>query len=168
MLDGERMMHVAMSPMVRKFLKASLVYLFLGVTLGALLAIAPVRNALFEVLPGRWNLIHAHLNLLGFVSFMIFGVAYHIVPRFSGFGAEPWSPRLVEVHFWAANVGLWLFLAGFALAPFGWLNAAGGLVLLLSVYLFIFNLWKTMSATEAGSLLPMVHGPVPRKGAAAR
>ena len=49
--------------------------------------------------------IHAHFNLLGWMTMMIYGVGYHILPRFSG---KPlWSDKLSYWHIWLANAGLW-------------------------------------------------------------
>ena len=39
---------------------------------------------------------HVHLNLLGFVSMVIFGVAYHVIPRFTGHPLH--NPRLAGGH----------------------------------------------------------------------
>ena len=61
---------------VRAFLKSALVALGLGVTLGLGIASHPQWIA--------YRPAHVHLNLLGFVTMMIYGVAYHVIPRFSG------------------------------------------------------------------------------------
>lgn len=82
-----------------------------------------------------WRPAHAHMNLLGFVAMMIYGVAYHALPRFAG---VPFSrPRLALGQVIAANVAL----AGMALSwglgwPTAWFGVWGGLQLVAS-YLFI-------------------------------
>jgi len=48
--------------------------------------------------------VHSHLNMLGWVSMMIFGVGYHILPRFAGKPLK--SPKMGELQFWLANIGL--------------------------------------------------------------
>ena len=58
------------------FLKAGLVWLVLGVTLGLCMAAHPPLLA--------WRAAHIHMLLLGFVTGMIFGVGYHVFPRFAG------------------------------------------------------------------------------------
>ncbi len=87
---------------------------------------------------------HVHLNLLGFMAMMIYGVGYFILPRFNARTIR-WN-RMVDVHFWLANVGL----VGMALTyP---LNAASGQVFFalfaaisaVSVALFVINLVATM------------------------
>ena len=59
----------------KAFIKASLVWLALGVTAGVAMAI----HAPWVI----YRPAHLHMNLLGFVAMMIFGVAYHIMPRLS-------------------------------------------------------------------------------------
>ena len=61
---------------VRAFLKSSLVWLGLGVTLGVGMAGHPAWLV--------YRPAHLHMTLLGFVAMMIFGVAYHVIPRFTG------------------------------------------------------------------------------------
>ncbi|UCD71942.1 MAG: cbb3-type cytochrome c oxidase subunit I [Syntrophobacterales bacterium] len=94
----------------RCFVKASLIYLAIGVILGVMM----VANADWTPRLGR---PHNHVNLVGFVSFMIFGVGYHILPRFTGRPLH--SGKLADLHLWLANIGLigmsifWVLDAGF-------------------------------------------------------
>jgi heme/copper-type cytochrome/quinol oxidase subunit 1 len=123
----------------RAFVKAGLFWLSGGVTLGLALAIRP-----------EWIVYrpaHVHMNLLGFVAMIIFGVGYQILPRMMGYGLH--SPRLAIVHWWLANLGLGLMVAGFFLRPSG--LAAGQPVLVLGgvletvgAYCFVFNLLRSM------------------------
>jgi cytochrome c oxidase cbb3-type subunit 1 len=121
----------------------SLVWLGLGVTLGIAMAVAPALL--------RYRTAHLHLNLLGFVAMMIFGVAYHVMPRFSGNPLH--SRRLASLHFWLANAGLLLLVGAFALrthAPgpaFPFL-VAGGLASASGVYAFIYNIWRTLDGSR--------------------
>jgi len=92
---------------VRAFIKASLVWLGLGVTLGVAMAAQPAW--------GVYRPAHVHMNLLGFVTMMIYGVAYHVLPRFSG---HPLYRRgLAGLHWRLANLGLATMVAGFGLQP---------------------------------------------------
>jgi hypothetical protein len=51
--------------------------------------------------------------MLGWVSMMIYGVGYHILPRFSG---KPLRyPKIGEIQFWTANIGLVGMLAFYIL-----------------------------------------------------
>ena len=123
----------------KAFLKASLAWLGVGVTLGLAMAIHPPWTA--------WRTAHLHMNLLGFVTMMIYGVAYHVIPRFTGHPLA--MPRLAGAHWWISNVGLALFATGLGLrghaipgaAP---LVALGGLLSALGAYAFILNIWRTI------------------------
>ena len=129
---------------VRAFLKASLAWLTLGVTLGVAMAAHPVWTV--------YRLAHVHMMLLGFVTMMIFGVAYHVVPRL--LRSSAWSPRLAGHHCWSAQAGLALIVAGFALrvqpvVPSDVATivlATGGTLSALGAYAFALNLWRTIDA----------------------
>ena len=124
---------------VKAFLKSSLAWLGGGVTLGVAMAMHPAWTV--------YRTAHFHMNLLGFVAMMIFGVAYHVIPRFTG---NPLHSRSVaKVHWWLANVGLALMAAGFVGIARGvtsaWICvAAGGLASAGGAYAFIYNLWRTI------------------------
>ena len=91
----------------KAFLKSSLAWFGVGVTLGAVMSSWPNAAA--------YRTAHFHMNLLGFVSMMIFGVAYHVIPRFMGHPLH--DKRLAAIHFYVANVGLATLSVGFLLVP---------------------------------------------------
>jgi hypothetical protein len=78
------------------FVVASLVYFFLAAVLGIWMGGADAA--------GWVKFAHVHFNLLGFMSMMIYGVGYFILPRFNGRTLR-W-PSWVPVHFFVANIGL--------------------------------------------------------------
>ena len=129
---------------VKAFVKASVAWLAAGVTLGVAMAAYPA-----------WTIhrpAHAHLNLLGFVTMMIYGVAYHVVPRFSGHPLH--SRRLAGWHWWAANAGLLLMVAAFVLRPHAAVAAlpllvAGGTLSALGAYAFAYGIWRTIDGRVA-------------------
>lgn len=133
----------------KAFIKASLTWLGLGVTLGVGMAIH---------LPWIvYRPAHMHMNLLGFVAMMIFGVAYHVVPRFTGHALH--SRGLAGRHWWIANSGLALMVVGFAFRPHASpaatpLLATGGVLSALGAYAFIYNIWSTIDARARGSDVP--------------
>jgi cbb3-type cytochrome oxidase subunit 1 len=131
---------------VRLFIKSALVYLGLGIVMGIWLGFAP--EAII------YRPAHVHLNLLGFTSMVIFGVSYHVIPRFTGHPLH--SHRLAEVHWWASNVGLVILTTGFLFLPWRPLGRtlveAGAVLAAAGVFLFIYNLWRTLDGT----------GPKPR------
>ena len=134
-----------MDKYARGFIKASLVYLGVGAGLGIMMVVWPdIRFTLARV--------HTHITLLGFMAMMVYGVGYHILPRFMG--RPVYSHRLGTVQVWLANItliglsfswimeatrgGTWYYLA----LLFGVGQAA-------SIFLFIFNLWKSMTPQAA-------------------
>jgi cbb3-type cytochrome oxidase subunit 1 len=150
-----------MDTFVRGFVRAALVWLGVGVVLGVAMAFAP-GTAL------AWRPAHMHANLLGFVSMMIFGVAYHILPRFSG--RALYHRRLATVHLWVANAGLAMMTAGFVLRLYAWgagsaVLQAGATLSGIGALLFIYNIWRTTAAPQAAPAPPGpgVRGiPLPR------
>jgi cbb3-type cytochrome oxidase subunit 1 len=135
---------------VRNFIRSSLVWLGCGVLLGLWMVLSPFQALVYRP-------AHMHANLLGFVSMMIFGVAYHVIPRFTG--SPLWSRRLAGLHLWAANIGLALMVAGWMTRP-TWRTAgfvalaAGGFLSAAGAFLFITNIWRTLGpgrATLAGA-----------------
>lgn len=128
-----------MEPFVRNFIRSSLLWLGGGVLLGVWLAVSP--QAII------YRPAHVHANLLGFVSMMIFGVAYHVIPRFTGTPLR--SRRAAMVHLWVANIGLASMVGGWLLRPtLGDAGTAalmtGGIVSAAGAFLFIGNLWQTL------------------------
>jgi len=124
---------------VEAFLKAALVWLGAGVLLGLLFTVSPQQVV--------YRPAHAHINLLGFVSMMIFGVAYHVIPRFTGNAL--FSRRAAGWNWWISNVGLVLLVAGFFMRPHAVGAAApalavGGTLAAAGAFIFITNVWKTI------------------------
>ena len=148
---------------VKAFLKSSLAWLAVGVSLGIAMAIHPALAV--------YRTAHLHMNLLGFVAMMIFGVAYHVIPRFTGHPLH--SRRLAVVQWWLANAGLVVFVLGLALLPQTMfatpariVTAAGGLLSGAAAYAFVYNIWRTIdgraerrgatsAATGASAVVPL-------------
>src|SRR6476659_4084011 len=96
-----------MDSFAKAFIRASLIWFVLGITLGLAMAIHPAWTI--------YRPAHAHMNLVGFVTMMIFGVGYQMLPRF--FGHPIHSRPFASAHIWLANLGLGGLGAGFLLAP---------------------------------------------------
>jgi cbb3-type cytochrome oxidase subunit 1 len=139
---------------VKAFLKASVAWLTLGVTLGVGMAARPA-----------WVVhrpAHVHMVLLGFVTMMIYGVAYHVVPRFAGHPLH--GRRAAAAHWWVSNAGLALMVAGFVARGIGArlatpVLATGGVLSALGAYTFAYVLWRTIdgpvAVRAAGVRLPL-------------
>ncbi len=129
------------------FIKCALGYFLLAVLIGVYMSYAG------PVYP--YMQIHAHFNLLGWMSMMVFGVAYHILPRFSG---KPlWSDRLSLAQLWLANIGLigmaigW-FVKGTSSSPT--LLVAAAAAEGVSILFFVVNMFKTIKAAPAPAPAP--------------
>ena len=90
---------------------------------------------------------HLHMLLLGFVTMMISGVAYHVLPRFAA--APLHSPRLAAIHLVLANVGVALLAGGFIVrfsstAIAMPMLAAGGVLSAAGAFALAWNLWRTL------------------------
>lgn len=122
------------------FIRSALIYLGLGAILGLWMALQPASI-------GYLRPVHAHLNVLGFLSMFVFGIAYHTVPRFRG--KQLYSASLSRYHLILSNVALvgmafsfpLLYTMGtsgtYVLGFFGTLQT-------IAIGMFIFNLWKSM------------------------
>lgn len=114
------------------FVRSSLVWLAAAVTLGSYMAMHPPAVI--------YRAAHLHMALLGFVTMMIYGVAYHVLPRFMG---KPFrNLKLAGLHWWLSNIGLTLLAAGFLWRSHAGpeaipLLSAGGIMSAVGAYLFV-------------------------------
>ncbi len=130
-----------MSRVTLLFIIASLFYLCVGVTVGVVLTVH--TDLIGYLLP-----MHAHTNLLGWVSMMIFAVAYHVLPRFSG---KPlFSDALANMHLVFSNVGLlglliaWPLLRVFGTVTIQAVHIVAALFYAIGAFLFVINIGKTV------------------------
>ncbi len=124
-----------------KYTSASIVYFFIGCTLGALMFLSPTR--IYSTMPA-----HAHINLVGFVSMMIFGVSYHMFPRFAGSPLH--SLPIARVQFYLLNIGLIGMVILFAFADrdgiiYRYLLPIFSTITTVSFGLYVYNAWKTIT-----------------------
>jgi len=129
-----------MDKYAKAFVKSSLIYLGIGTVLGVSMVLFPdVRFTLTRV--------HVHILLLGFMAMMIYGVGYHILPRFMG--RPVYSARLGNVQVWLANITLiglsvsWI-LAALQGGVWHLLAILFGIGQGIAIFMFIFNLWKSI------------------------
>lgn len=139
-----------LAPYVRGFIRSSLVWFALGIVLGVSMAWWPIDHIVYRP-------AHAHANLLGFVIMFIFGVAYHVIPRFVNHPFE--YPGAARAHVWIQNAGLALLEAGWLLRPSWWgtgdaLVKAGSIVSAVGVGIFIWIIWRTTAERPNVELSP--------------
>jgi cytochrome c oxidase cbb3-type subunit 1 len=131
-----------MDKFVKGFIVMSVVYLGIAAILG--IVMLGNQNML------AMKFVHSHLNMLGWVSMMIFGVGYHILPRFMG--RPVYSNKVVEVQFYLANISLVAMLVFYTLNvystndTFRIITVASGAVQAVSIFLFFYNMLMTLLA----------------------
>ena len=129
-----------MDRFARWFIVMSIIYLGIAAVLG----IAMLYSE--KAMPLKF--VHSHLNMLGWVSMMIYGVGYHILPRFMG--RPVYSQKLGDAQFWLANGGLLAMLVFYTLnvyapsEPYVLITVAAGVVELAAVFLFFYNMLMTI------------------------
>jgi hypothetical protein len=117
----------------RWMVKASLLYLLAGFTLGSLI----LWNKGLPFYPAVWRFLPAHIEflLIGWCLQLAMGVAFWILPRFitgARYGDEP----LFWLSFGLLNVGIWLVVMGGV-----WWVWFGRLAELAAVGLYVFQMW---------------------------
>ncbi len=131
-----------MDKFVKGFIVMSIVYLGISTFLGLAMLARPDMAAI--------KFVHSHLNMLGWVSMMIYGVGYHILPRFMG--RPVYSVRVGETQFWLANISLVGMLVFYCVNVFSpaslylMLAVLFGVVQAVSILLFFFNMLMTLLA----------------------
>lgn len=125
---------------VKGFIVMSIVYLGFA----ALLGIIMLGNQNVMAL----KFVHSHLNMLGWVSMMIYGVGYHILPRFMG--RPVYSNKIGEAQFYLGNISLITLLLFYTLNVYSpgdmyrTLTVASGAVQALTIFLFFYNMLMTL------------------------
>jgi cbb3-type cytochrome oxidase subunit 1 len=136
-----------MDAFVKGFIVMSIIYLGLATGFGIVMLAYPE----FIVM----KFVHSHLNMLGWVSMMIFGVGYHILPKFMG--RPLYSNRVGEAQFYLANISLVAMLVLYSLNAYRptdiyrMLIVLAGAVQAVSLLLFFYNMLMTMMTKPAES-----------------
>lgn len=129
-----------MDKFVKGFIVMSIVYLGLAAVLGIVMLGSQSVMAL--------KFVHSHLNMLGWVSMMIYGVGYHILPRFMG--RPLYSNRIGEAQFYLANISLVAMLLFYTLNVYNpgglyqMLTVLSGAVQAVAIFLFFYNMLMTL------------------------
>jgi cbb3-type cytochrome oxidase subunit 1 len=116
-------------PVERYFLIISVLYAIFGMAMGIHMGI---QNDF------TYAHVHAHINLVGWVSLAVFGIVYKLYPNAG-------RSKLGVIHFIIANLGAIIFLPGIyiAMATTGdniVFAVIGSLLTLLSMLTFLVNL----------------------------
>ena len=151
-----------------KFIVLSLAFYGLATFEGPMMAIKSV-NAISHFTD--WTIGHVHSGALGWNALITFGTFYFLVPRLVG--AELYSVKLANIHFWLALAGtmlyilsmwgagvsqglLWFSLDEFgelsfsfkdimaSMAPYYMLRLVAGIVFLTGALMMFVNLYMTI------------------------
>src|SRR5215471_2471402 len=90
-----------MSPLVRRYIKTSFVFLAAGLVVGLYVVIA---QFVFDTYPSRLLVTtHTHLLLVGFMLMMVMGVATWMFPR-PAREDRRYRPELAEAAYWLMTI----------------------------------------------------------------
>jgi cytochrome c oxidase cbb3-type subunit 1 len=127
----------------------------------------------------NWTDGNTHSNALGWIAFASFGAIYCLVPWLWN-KRDLYSLRLVNWHFWIATLGIVLYIASMwvsgilqglmwrsytpqgyleysfietvaAMQPFYVIRAIGGTLFLIGYCLMLYNVYMTITASEAAA-----------------
>jgi cbb3-type cytochrome oxidase subunit 1 len=118
-------------------LKVAVVYFAIAIILGLVMGIIHDFSL---------TSVHAHLNLLGWVSMALFGVIYHLYPNAG-------ETKLAKIHFWLHNLGVPIMQGGIALMSitengvFLILTIISSIAVVLGGLLFAINVLKHVKAS---------------------
>jgi uncharacterized protein involved in response to NO len=116
-----------MYTLVRRFIKTGIGFLFAGLLLGGYML---AQRELFGMWPHPYlKSAHAHAVFLGFVMFLILGVALWLFPRAEK-GDSRYRPERVEAAYWMLTISTAVRFAGEVLRAW---SDAGALRLLVLV-----------------------------------
>jgi len=120
------------------FVRTSLIYLALGVTLGGLL----LAEKGIPFYPALWITLPAHMEfmLMGWMVQLAMGMAYWILPRFAK-GSPRGNEKLIWVSFYLINIGI-LVVAVYPWLPFVGLVLIGRLLETAAVVFFAIGSWR--------------------------
>jgi cytochrome c oxidase cbb3-type subunit I len=149
----------------------ALPFIFVGVIMYFVASMQGTLEA-FRSLNEVWHftdftVAHSHMAMYGFVSFVLWGGIYGLMPPLTG--RRP-SLRLVGAHFWFALIGLAIYaislMVGGTMRGLSWMHGApfidsvvlmapywtgrmiGGSLMFLSHLLFAYNVWRMRPVTE--------------------
>jgi cytochrome c oxidase cbb3-type subunit 1 len=161
-----------------KFIVLSLAFYGLATFEGPMMAIRSVNVVSHFT---DWTIGHVHSGALGWNALITFGTFYFLVPRLVG--AELYSRRLADTHFWLALAGIMLYLLAMwaagvsqgllwlsldelgelrfsftdimsSMQPYYVLRLVAGLVFLAGAGLMAFNLLMTLAGRPTARLGP--------------
>jgi cbb3-type cytochrome oxidase subunit 1 len=133
-----------MTPLIRRYIKTSFLFLLSGLVIGAYLVTA---QFLLDIYPPRLLMTaHVHLLLVGFLLMIVMGVATWMFPRPARDDTR-YRPEVAEAVYWIMTLSTALRAAteialSLAAPPsLRWLVALGGIGQVVGTALFVANMW---------------------------
>ncbi len=126
-----------MDPVSKNFIRSALIYFAIAAIIGAFIMFTK------RVEYHQLKYAHVHVMLLGWMSMMIYGVGYHILPRFNG---NPVAfPKLAVAHLFVANIALVGLVSTWGL---GHIYKGFGVLNVIGIGLFVFNMLVSIRKPE--------------------
>lgn len=141
-----------MPPVTRWFIKSGLLYFIAAMVMGLLLVLpssfplpAPVRTM---------TPTYFHMLMVGWVTQLIFGVAFWMFPTVGHGAQKRGDERPVYASFWLLNVGLALRVLAEPLnstspgGVWGWLLVVSALLQWLAALAYVVHIWPRVRDTK--------------------
>jgi cbb3-type cytochrome oxidase subunit 1 len=130
--------------MVRRFIKTGIAFLVAGLLLGAYML---VKRELYGAFADpHLSSAHVHAVAVGFVMFLILGVALWLFPRAPKDDTR-YSPRLIEVVYWLLTISTAARFVAEAIRStsqsrlLAWVVVIGGLGQVAGLMLYFWTMW---------------------------
>jgi hypothetical protein len=126
-----------------RWVKVAVLYFVVGVGFGLYMA------AYSDVHPNPLSGLHAHINLLGWVSMALFACIYRAFPALE-------QSKLAAAHFWLYQTFLPIMMAGLYLILTGMPEIGGPVMgitahfVVLSIVLMAVSVWTSVKKADAG------------------
>jgi len=128
--------------------KRNRIYITIGLIYGIAGGLVALTRLIDPTLiPGNVPRAHGHIMLLGFFLMFIYGVGFHVLPRFSGFPL--YSERMANWQLYFANAGLPIMIAGW-LSLNNLLVVTGGVLSYAAILMFGVNMLLTVKSKGPG------------------
>ncbi len=132
-----------MDRFVKNFIAVSIFYLALASIIGVAMGVRPETMSYLRF-------AHSHLMLIGWVTMMIYGVGYHVLPRFAGKLIK--HKGLADIQFWLANVGLIGMVVFYTVTQLGTdmrlLFGISAALQVASAFIFFYNMITTLYSSD--------------------
>ncbi|MCF6093019.1 cbb3-type cytochrome c oxidase subunit I [Microaerobacter geothermalis] len=145
-----------------KFVVATMVFYVMNCIQGSSQSIRFINDFVHG---SQWVVGHAHLALLGFISFGVFAFTYWMVQTYWG---ECYDEKLANVHYWLVMIGFLgmfipLTIAGLvegamagenfytireAIRPYLIVRGVSGAIVTLAAIVFSMNMWKVIKVAK--------------------